>query len=137
MFEEAIRQMSALPRPVQLWMRWLNIVFVPAVYFAFEFDAARWALAAYLISFPVGVLVFVVTRNIHMTGVPHILFWTPLLVYLGFSISADPAVGNVSVYGVWLVLLSVTIATSLVFDIRAVIAYLGAMRLSKKLEISQ
>ena len=125
MFEDAIQQMSDLPRPVQLWMRWLNIVLLPAFYFAFFFEAARWTLIANLIGFPVGLLAFALTRNIHMTGVPHIVFWTPLLIYFPYSITADPTFQFVSFYAVWLMLYSATIAISLVFDIRALLFYLS------------
>ncbi|MEM9617922.1 MAG: hypothetical protein AAF936_08185 [Pseudomonadota bacterium] len=124
MFEDAVQQMSQLSRPVQLWMRWLNIVLLPAFYFAFEFEAARWVLAANLIGLPVGLLAFAVTRNIHMTGLPHILFWTPLLAYLLHSVASDPAFHFASLYAFWLLLYGTTIAISLVFDIRALTIYL-------------
>jgi hypothetical protein len=38
---------SPKPRPVQLWMRWLNIVFLLGLFFASRQDSARWALVAY------------------------------------------------------------------------------------------
>ena len=48
MFEDATQQMSELSRPVQLWMRWLNISLLPAFFFAFDFEAARWILVGEL-----------------------------------------------------------------------------------------
>lgn len=120
MLEDAKQQISTLPRPVQLWMRWLNIVFLLGLFFVSRHDGARWALVAYAAAFPVGALVFHVTREIRLTGVPHILFWTPLLPCLANSAATDPYVRFGSLYALWALLLGLTIAVSVAFDIREV-----------------
>lgn len=131
MLKDATHQLSALPRPVQLWMRWLNVVFLPAFQFASDFEPARWALAAYLAAFPIGALVFAFTRNIHMTGLPHILLWAPLLAYFPYSVVSNPATRLFSFYTAWVLVLSITIAISVYFDIRALIDFVGPKVVTK------
>jgi hypothetical protein len=128
MLEDAKQQISFLPRSVQLWMRWLNIVFLLGLFFVSRHDGARWALVAYAAAFPVGALVFHVTREIRLTGVPHILFWTPLLPCLANAAATDPYVRFGSLYAVWALLLGLTIAVSVAFDIREVWAFLNRRR---------
>jgi hypothetical protein len=128
MLADAKQQIATLPRPVQLWMRWLNIVFLLGLFFVSRHDGARWALVAYAAAFPVGALVFHVTREIRLTGVPHILFWTPLLPCLAHAAATDPYVRFGSLYAVWALLLGLTIAVSVAFDIREVWAFLNRRR---------
>lgn len=122
MFEDAKQQMILLPRPVQLWMRWLNIVFLFGIFFAFSHGAALWSLLAYIVCFPVAVAIFYYTRNIRLTGIPHIVFWTPLLIYFPYAVSNDPDFNLLGIYGIWVVLLCLTVAISVIFDVRAFFA---------------
>lgn len=120
--------MSLLPRPVLIWMRWLNIVFLIGLMFVHSHVEARWALAAYAVCFPVGFLIYYFVRDIDITGLPHIIFWTPLLVYLPYAALQDPTFSLVSFYGVWISLLLATIAVSVVLDIKAAFAVFGRVR---------
>ena len=123
MFEDAKEQMLRLPHAVQLWMRWLNIVFLLGLPFIVSHVEARWVLFSYIVAFPVGLLAFIVTRNIKLTGIPHFLFWTPLLVYLPYSAMGDPEFRFMSLYGIWVSLLCITIAISVAFDLKALIEF--------------
>ena len=71
-----------LPEYVQIWMRWLNIAFLPGIIFAKNHATARWAIAAYLIGFPVAIPIYYFTKDISLLGIPHFLFWGPLLFYI-------------------------------------------------------
>ncbi len=128
MFEDAKQQIILLPHSVQLWMRWLNIVFLFGIFFAFTHVTARLSLLAYIVCFPVAVAVFYYTRNISLTGIPHIVFWTPLLIYLPYAVSNDPDFNLFSIYGIWVLLLCLTVAISVMFDVWAFFAVFAHMR---------
>jgi hypothetical protein len=123
MLEDARLQIALLPRPIQNWMLWMNLVFLAGLLFVDTHEAVRWVIAAYVVSFPVAVPIYIYTRDIAMTGVPHILFWTPLLIYLSVEAAEDTNFSLLSLYGVWTVLLFFTIAISVVFDVRAVLKH--------------
>jgi len=127
LFDQAAAQILLLPDAVQIWMRWLNIVFLLGVFFVRTHKTARWALVAYVISFPLAAPIFYFTRDVSMLGVPHLLFWAPLLLYI-FSVEyRNAAFRLLSLYGVWIVLLSLTITISIVFDAKAVYDYVARM----------
>jgi membrane protease YdiL (CAAX protease family) len=123
MLEDARLQIALLPRPIQNWMLWLNVVFLVGLLFVSSHEAVRWVIAAYVVCFPVAVPIYIYTRDISMSGVPHILFWTPLLIYLPVDAAEDTNFSLLSLYGVWTVLLLLTIAISVVYDVRAVLKY--------------
>jgi len=121
LFDDAIKQMGELPQWVQLWMRWLNIVFLLGLFFVANHVEARWSLIAYLAAFPVGFLAFYLVRDIRMTGLPHIVFWTPLLIYLIGIVVSDRTFEMVSSFGLWVALLITTIFVSVILDIKGLI----------------
>ncbi len=123
MLEDARQQITSLPRPVQNWMLWLNVVFLTGLLFVSNHEGVRWVIAAYVVCFPVAVPFYIYTRDIAMSGVPHILFWTPLLIYLPVKAAEDPNFSLLSLYGVWTVLLLLSIAISVAFDVRAVLKH--------------
>lgn len=114
-----------LPDAVQIWMRWLNIIFLLGLFFVRTHKTARWALVAYVISFPVALPIFCLTRDVSMLGVPHLLFWAPLLLYILTVEFRSAAFKLLSLYGVWIALLSLTILVSIVFDAKAVFDYVA------------
>lgn len=118
MFDDAIKQIGELPHWVQLWMRWLNIVFLLGLFFVANHAEARWSLVAYLAAFPIGFLAFYFVRDIRMTGLPHILLWAPLLIYLIGAILSDPTFEMISLFGLWVSLLIATITVSVLLDIK-------------------
>ena len=128
MREDARLQISELPHWVQLWMRWLNIIFLLGVFFIWEHAEARWVLAAYVLSFPIGFGAFYFVRDIRITGLPHLLLWAPLLFFFARSAANDPDFRMLSFYGIWVSTLSLTIAISVVLDIKGI----GAALLFKR-----
>lgn len=121
MLGDAIKQIGQLPNWVQLWMRWLNIVFLFGLVFVGGHVQAQWAMAAYIVSFPVGFLAFYLVRDIRVTGLPQLLFWAPLVVYLIHAGVNDLEFKMMSSFGVWVGLLSVTICISVVLDIKGLV----------------
>lgn len=118
MFDDAIKQMGELPSWVQLWMRWLNIVFLLGLFFVGNHVEARWAIVAYIVSFPVGFLAFYFVRDIRVTGLPHIVFWAPFLIYLVHTVANDNEFEVMSLFGLWVALLVATISVSTILDIK-------------------
>lgn len=123
MFNDTKQQIDQLPRTVQNWMLWLNIVFLLGLFFVFNYVEARWAVFIWIASFPVGFSCYYFIRDLSILGIPHIILWVPLLVYLYHSTSNDPGFSVASPYGIWLLLLSATIVISAVLDTKAIIDF--------------
>ena len=111
---------------VRLWMNWMMLVFISSLAFVAKFKAARWTFLAIIGTIVLALITWVVSKNIHLFGIPHLLIWTPLAVYLWKStLSPTSRLGMPEgVYSkahiVWVSLLFVTILISLVFDVRDV-----------------
>ena len=116
--EQGYAQIILLPQSVQMWMNWLNIVFLMGLFFVKNHRAARWSLVAYLAGFLVGAVIFYYTVSIALLGVTHIVCWLPLLIYLVRTKAIKWQLQVSSVYEVWVILLALTIAISLFFDFR-------------------
>ena len=110
--------MVVLPTWVQVWMNWMMFIFVASIFFVWKHNGARWTLLSFLLSMPVGMLVFYLSNTVHLLGIVHLLLWTPLLVYLLLKEVKSERFNFQSPYGIWVVLLMATITTSLLFDIR-------------------
>ena len=93
-------------------------IFLVSVVFVWKFKAARYVLATFILTMPVGMLVFYFTQNAHLLGIAHLILWAPLLFGLVKYEIKQADFSFASIYGVWLVLLMTTISLSLVFDIR-------------------
>ena len=132
LFEEAGQQMSMLPRTVQNWMLWLNIIFFSGLLFVLQHAEPRWAIAAHVACFPVGFTAYHFTRNLDLMGLSHILFWTPLLFYLPKVALQNSDFHLISPYGIWMSLLCLTIVISLVFDVRAAIVFFTSSGLRER-----
>lgn len=107
---------------VKLWMNWMTVIFFAAVLFVWKFWSARWALVALLGTMAGALVIWNLWGNIHLLGIAHLLFWTPLAIYLWTRVITRGAPAFPSLYGkaqwVWTVLLFATIVISLLFDIR-------------------
>ena len=120
LIEQAKEDILLLPNIVQVWMRWLNIIFLLGIVFIKNHLVARWALAAYIACFPLAVPIYYFTRDINLLGVPHLLFWAPLLIYILKKELNNSQFNLKSSYSIWVLLLSLTILISLVFDIKEI-----------------
>jgi len=116
MMEEVNAQMATAPQWVQYWMNWMMGIFMASVLFVWKHKVARYSLAAFLITIPVGMVIFHFTHNVHLLGIAHLIVWGPLLVYLFKSSIKGQNLKNP--LGVWVFLLASTITISLLFDVR-------------------
>ena len=124
---EVIREMvvAEISITVRVWMYWMMFIFITSLAFVAKFKPARWAFATIIATMVLAVITWKATANIHLFGIPHLIAWTPLAVYLWVSTlspSARSASQTISTYSkahvTWAALLFVTIIISLVFDAR-------------------
>ena len=114
-------QMEVLPQWVQYWMNWMMLIFAASLIFVWKKKAARFALLAFLLTMPVGMVVFFLSGTVHLLGISHLILWAPLLYYLFKVETQRECFAFKSFYGVWVALLMLTIAISLIFDLRDLI----------------
>ncbi len=113
-------QMAALGTPVELWVNWMMIIFISSILFVWKNKEARWALAALLVTLPTALLIFKLWGNVHLFALAHLLWWTPLLVYLIKSFQRQEKFKHWGALRLWHHLLCATIVVSLLFDVRDV-----------------
>jgi len=127
---EVMREMMAeeTSNAVRLWMNWMMLIFFASLAFVIKFKPARWVFACIVATIALAIATWAITKNIHLFGIPHLIVWTPLALYLWKSTlspsarsAAGPLAGAYSkAHMVWVSLLFVTILISLVFDVRDV-----------------
>ena len=111
---------------VKYWMRWMMFIFFVSFAFMARFKSARWAAAAIPATIVLAVLTWGITKNIHLFGIPHLIIWTPLAIYLWKAVlsptaraaAATPSTLYSKAHMVWAALLFITIIISLPLDVR-------------------
>lgn len=116
--DEINTQMAAQAMAVQIWINWMTLCFFASLVFIRRRPGARLALAAMLLTMVTAMGIFAIEPNVHLFGLAHLIFWGPLLVYLLRVEVRRPGFSWRGAYGIWVGLLSTTIAISLVFDVR-------------------
>ncbi len=120
--EEMELAINAATTPaVQLWMNWMIFIFIISIVFVWKYKAARIVLAAFILTLPMAMLIFNLSKSVHLIGIAHLILWGPLAFYLIKYEIKIPSFNFKSVYGVWVMLLLGTIVISLVFDARDII----------------
>lgn len=121
-FEEAIAQQ---PTWVQLWVNFMALVLVGS-FITFLFSRATWRDAFILLVTTIPMALFMQwlygqLGYVRLLGLPHVLIWTPLAIYLWFRLN-NPAIRTPFRQVMWLLLATITI--SLAFDYVDVARYL-------------
>ncbi len=112
---------------VQYWMNWMLLVFASSLFFIRKHNPARIVLMVFILTLPIGWTIWLLSKNVHLLGIAHLILWLPLLVYLYTRVIKNNEYKIKTTYGVWVVLLVVTILISLIFDIRDVfLVFTGA-----------
>ena len=118
----------ALDNPVVgYWMNWMMLISLAAIFFVWRHKPARYALAALFIIFPIALLIFNQTGEVHLIGIAHLLVWGPLAVYM-YQICRQGEVNKKSLYGIWFMLFLATIVISMLFDVRDIFLVLTGGR---------
>ena len=118
---ELMNEMNAtiakeLPLIVQTWMNWMVGIFLASIFFVFHKTSAKYIFITIVLTLASALVIFHYTKNIHLFSIPHFLIWAPLAYYLSKYEILSGRQKLVSLYGIYLVLLLLTIFTSLVFD---------------------
>lgn len=103
---------------VSLWINWMMVIFFASLLFVWKHPAARYALIVILLTLPAAVVLYTMSGKIHLIGLAHIIFWTPLFYYL---LTREIRGSNFNLrtpFGAWVALLTATIFISLIFDVR-------------------
>ena len=117
--EEMEAAINAATSPaVKIWMNWMLVIFLASIIFIYKHKSARFILGALVLTLPLALLIFEMTKSPVLIGVAHIIVWLPLAVYLIKTEIMGKTGKLKSVYGVYLSLLLATIFISLFFDIR-------------------
>ena len=70
------------PLWIQVWINWLVLINLGGIVFAWSRAEPRWVVAAFLCSAIFMNYLFGIHGYQKILGASHIIFWTPLLVYL-------------------------------------------------------
>jgi hypothetical protein len=101
----------AEPFWLELWILWMVLLNSASLFFLRRAEA-RWVLAAWLGSLVTMYLLYETFGYTRILGLSHVLWWTPLVVYL-FRRRAGFGEGA---FGGWARWLALTLATSLAID---------------------
>jgi hypothetical protein len=71
----------AEPLFLQIWIFWLVVINTGSIFFLGRSEA-RWVLAAWMGNVVLMTVLFELNGYNRLLGLSHIVFWTPLLVYL-------------------------------------------------------
>nr|MBX2805548.1 hypothetical protein [Hyphomicrobiales bacterium] len=120
-FEEAL---ALQPQWVQLWVMFMSIVLIGSVVMLLISKATRRdALIVFLANVPNVLLIqwlYDQLGYVRLLGLPHVLFWTPLVFYLFMRLKNHEIVTPFRQV-IWLLLITITV--SLVFDYDDVARY--------------
>jgi len=119
-----MRELLGQPWWLVIWIAWMGLVNMAAAAFAGRSEA-RWTLAAFAAAFVTMNVLYMAFGYVRLLGLGHVLFWTPLLVYLWPRLRRYDASTS---FGLWLRVLFATNGLSLVVDYLDVIRYLLGYR---------
>lgn len=108
------------PAWLQAWIVWLGLVNTAAVFFLRHVQA-RWALAAFGGAAMMMSTLLELNGFNRLLGLAHVVFWTPLVVYL---VRQRPHLGPDARFRAWVTTLLATNITSLAVDYCDVARYL-------------
>lgn len=108
-----IEVFAAQPAGLKAWLLWLFAVNVASLFFVRRIEA-RWVLGATLLNLAGMVSLLKLYGGGHHMSLPHVILWTPLLIYLAHR--ARVLRTHPKPYGAWLIALFVSDAISLGFD---------------------
>lgn len=118
------------PAWVYAWVIWMGIINMAAVLFLIRLKDKKLRFGHVEAVAILGVLIpmaafmdwlFAQVGYVRLLGLPHILFWTPLAVYLWTRLNRHP---RNSIFGIYLRVIFATIGISLVIDYIDVARYL-------------
>ena len=117
--EEMELAINAATSPaVKIWMNWMLAIFASSIFFVWKHKTAWSVLGTLLASLPLALLIFKFTQSVPLIGLAHVALWLPLAIFLIMTELKGKVAQLKTPYGVYIVLLLITITISLFFDIR-------------------
>ena len=114
------------PLWLQIWVGWMGLINFGGALAFIKRAEAKWVLAAIIAAAIMMSWLYDQIGYQRLLGLPHVIFWTPLLIYL-WRRRAQWDLSRLS--GKWLLILFATNLTSLVIDYIDVARYLSGERL--------
>lgn len=108
------------PLSIPLWVGWMVVVNTACLAFL-RHPVGRWVLIAWVGNMITMQTLFALNGYNRLLGLSHVLWWTPLLIYL---VRQRPRLAAGSAVSRWVGILTATIALSLVLDYLDVVRYL-------------
>lgn len=108
-----IQAFAAQPSGLKAWLLWLFAINIASVFFVRRAEA-RWILGTMVLNVIGTITLLKLYGGGHHMSLPHVILWTPLLVYLAsraYLLKTYP-----KAYVAWLVALFASDAVSLAFD---------------------
>ena len=102
-----------------IWAIFMGLVLVAgSAIFMFSHRAALLIFIATMAAFAISFALFQIRPNIYVIGIPQIILWSPLLVYLYRTEFAGGAADSAQWFTIWLGVASITMFISILFDLR-------------------
>lgn len=117
--DSLMARIMAEPWWLQAWIYWMMLVNTASLAFL-RHREARWVLGVWVGNVITMMALYEAVGYVRLLGLSHVLWWTPLLVYL-VAVRQRFAMGGA--FGWWGRALLATIAVSLVIDYVDVIRY--------------
>lgn len=117
--DSLMARLMAEPWWLQAWVGWMMLVNTASLFFL-RYREARWVLAVWIGNVITMMALYEAVGYVRLLGLSHVLWWTPLLVYL---VAVRERFAGNGVFGWWARVLLVTIAVSLVIDYIDVVRY--------------
>ncbi|MDX1496925.1 MAG: hypothetical protein R3352_05165 [Salinisphaeraceae bacterium] len=111
-------KIMAEPLWLQAWVYWMMIINTAAVFFL-KHPQAKFVLGAWVGNVITMTILFEAVGYVRLLGLSHVIWWTPLVIYLFMGRNQFPP-GKVAT---WLWVLLITNSASLVIDYIDVVRY--------------
>ena len=99
-----------------VWNIWAPLISFISIIFVWKYKLARWVLAVLILNIGAGMtLLSTVSDPAIPLALIHVIFWTPLFIYLFNQYQVQNKVPRQSYFGIWLVLFWLTMVFTVLF----------------------
>lgn len=125
-FQAFEADIGTAPLWVQYWLKFMGVVLMLAIPFAFVRVEARWAMLVIALTLPAMIALHSVIGYVRLLGIVHVVIWTPFVIYLWRR--RDRWRVKETISGKWVLVLFATMIVSLAFDYTDVVRWLSGER---------
>jgi hypothetical protein len=115
---------EAMPIGWQAWIYWMTLVNTASLLFLKNHISARVVLGVWIVNAGSMMAAAEVVGFTRILGLVHVVYWTPLAIYLFRKITVPEDDEDTGVYKIWVRVLLVTICLSLILDYVDVVRYI-------------